>query len=158
VKPNLAGQIVRSMLVVVTMTAAAAAQTAVKPGRWEFSSQLQLPSAAQLPPGVSLPPGVQAQPGGGTSATHTSCIDPDKAVPTDPRQGCKIDSMKRSAGTITWSTTCTSQQGTIRSEGVAHYHGNTMDGTMTTHVPTGAGQSMTNTMKITGRYLGPCTR
>jgi hypothetical protein len=158
VKPNLAGLLVLSTVVAVTMTVSAAAQTAVKPGRWEFTSQLQMPSAPQLPPGVSLPAGVQAQPGGGISATHTGCIDPDKAVPTDPRQGCKIDGMKRNGGTITWSTTCTSQQGTVRSEGVAHYHGDTMDGTMTTHVPTGSDQTMTNNQKITGRYLGPCTR
>jgi len=158
VKSTLAAYIALSTVVAIIMAAAATAQTTVKPGRWEFTAQLQMPSTPQLPPGVSLPAGVQAQPGGGMTATHTSCIDPDKAIPTDPRQGCKIEGMTRNGGTINWSTACTSQQGTVRSEGVAHYHGDTMDATMITHVPTGGGQTMTNNQKITGRYLGPCAR
>jgi len=158
VKPKM-----RRMILSLTVLAAAAAgpayaQDAVKRGRWEFTSQLQTPAMPQMPPGVSLPPGVQAPPGGGMSATHTSCIDPEKAVPTDPRSECRVDGMQRNGGTITWSTTCTTPQGTVRSEGVAHYRGDTMEGTMTTRVPTANGQTMDNTQRITGRYLGPCPK
>jgi len=134
------------------------AQDAVKGGRWEFTSQLQTPAMPHLPPGVSLPPAVQTQPGGGMSATHTSCVDPERALPADPRSGCKVDDMTRNGGTITWSTTCTTQQGTVRSDGVAHYRGDTMEATMTTHVPTGNDRTMDNSQRITGRYLGPCTK
>src|SRR5262249_49373137 len=149
------GRILLSGFFAAAVTTTALAQGAVKPGRWEFTTQMQMPATPQLPPGVSLPPGVQAQPGG-MSATHTSCIDPERAVPHDPRQGCRIDRMNRNGGTITWSTSCTTQQGTVHSDGEAHYHGDTMDATMTTRVPVASGQSMDNVQRITGRYLGPC--
>jgi hypothetical protein len=139
-----------------TAMTAGAAET-IKPGRWEFTSQMQMPGGAQLPPGVSVPQGVQARPGGGMSATHTSCIDPDKAVPTDPRPECKVDRMRREGATITWSTSCTTAQGTVRSDGVARYAGNSMEATLTTHVPGQGGAVMNTTQRITGRYLGPCT-
>src|SRR5207245_3950170 len=101
-----------------TMMCADAAET-IKPGRWEFTSQMQMPGGAQLPPGTSLPQGVQSRPGG-VGATHTSCIDPDTAVPTDPRPECRVERMQRDGARITWSTSCTTAQGTVRSDGVAH--------------------------------------
>ncbi len=140
-----------------TMMSASAAET-IKPGRWEFTSQMQMPGGAQLPAGTSLPPGLQGRPGGGMSATHTSCIDPDKAVPTDPRPECRVDRMQRNGATIAWSSSCTTAQGTVRSDGVARYAGNSMDATLTTHVPGQGGAMMDMRQRITGRYLGPCTR
>lgn len=138
----------------------AAAQTAqgIKPGRWEFTSQMQMPGGApQLPPGTQLPPGVQMPAGGGMSASHTSCIDPERAVPTDPRPECKIDRMQRSGTTVNWSTTCTTAQGAVRSTGVAQYSGDTMQATLETAIPQVGGRTMTTTQRISGRYLGACT-
>ena len=140
-----------------TVISASAAET-IKPGRWEFTSQMQLPGGAQMPSGTSLPPGVQGRPGGGMSATHTSCINPDQAVPTDPRPECRVERMQRSGPTITWSASCTTGQGTVRSDGVAHYAGNAMEATLTTHVPGHGGAVMDTKQRITGRYLGACTR
>ena len=134
---------------------AGAAET-IKPGRWEFTSQMQMPGGAQLPPGTSLPPGVQGRPGGGMSATHTSCINPDKAVPTDPRPECRVERMQRNGAMISWSTSCTTAQGNVRSDGVAHYRGNSMEATLTTKIPGQGGAVMNTTQRITGRYLGPC--
>jgi hypothetical protein len=136
---------------------ASAAET-IKPGRWEFTSQMQLPGGAQMPSGTSLPPGVQGRPGGGMSATHSSCINPDQAVPTDPRPECRVERMQRNGATITLSASCTTGQGTVRSDGVAHYAGNAMEATLTTHVPGHGGAVMDTKQRITGRYLGACTR
>ena len=135
---------------------AAYAADTVKPGKWEFSSQMQMPATPPLPPGTSLPPGVQLRQGGGASTTHTSCIELEKAVPTDPRPECRIERMTRNGVTANWATTCTTGQGNVRSEGVAHYSGDTMDATLTTHVPQAGGRAMETTQRITGRYLGPC--
>jgi hypothetical protein len=138
------------------------AADAIKPGRWEFTSQMQtpaMPATPQLPPGVTLPLGVTMPPaGGGMNVTHTSCIETDKAVPTDPRPECKIDRMQRDGGTVSWATTCTTGQGTIRSQGVARYSGDTMNSTLITQVPQAGGNTMETTQRITGRYLGPCAR
>lgn len=136
----------------------AAAQTAqgIKPGRWEFTSQMQMPNMPQLPPGTQLPPGVQMPAGGGLSASHTSCIDPERAVPTDPRPECKIDRMQRSGNTVNWSTTCTTAQGPVHSTGAAQYSGDTMQATVQTAIPQAGGRTMTTTQHIAGRYLGAC--
>ena len=129
---------------------------AIKPGRWEFTSQMQAMGMPQLPPGASLPAGVQTRPGGGLGVAHTLCIEPDKAVPTDPRPECKIDNLRRTGATVSWSNTCTTQQGTVRSEGVAHYAGDTMEADLTTHIPQPDGRTMQTSQRITGRYQGPC--
>jgi hypothetical protein len=131
------------------------AADAIKPGRWEFTARMQMPA---MPPGVSLPPGVSAPPGSGVNATHTGCIEPDKAVPTDPRPECKIDRMKRNGGTVSWATTCTTRQGSVRSQGVARYAGERMDGTLITQVPQANGRTMETKQQITGRYLGSCAK
>ena len=138
--------------------APARAADTVKPGKWEFTSQLQAPAMPQPPSGASLPSGVQPRPGGGVSASHTSCVEPDKAVPTDPRPECKIERMTRNGGSVSWATICTSPRGEVRSEGVAHYAGNTMEATLTTHIPQPGGPEMQTRQRITGRYLGPCTK
>jgi hypothetical protein len=143
-------------LPLVSLAVPARAADGIKPGRWEFSSQMQMPAMPQLPPGTHLPSGVQLQQGGGMSATHTSCIEPDRAVPTDPRPECRIERMQRNGGTVNWTTTCTTAQGAVHSEGVAQYTGDAMQATLTTHIPQPGGQTMNTAQRITGRYLGAC--
>src|SRR5438477_10934309 len=62
----------------------------VKPGQWEFTSQMQMPGTPQMSAGSSVPPNVQAQTGG-MKSTYQTCVDSDKAVPSDPRGQCKIE-------------------------------------------------------------------
>jgi hypothetical protein len=126
----------------------------IKSGRWEFTARMQMPP---MPAGASLPSGM-APPTAGVNATHTGCIEPDKAVPTDPRPECKIDRMVRNGGTVTWATTCTTAQGSVRSQGVARYAGERMDGTLITQVPQANGGTMETKQSITGRYLGSCAK
>jgi hypothetical protein len=133
------------------------AADAIKPGKWEFSVRLQTAAPPKLPPGVSLPPGVKL-PTSGTPVTHTQCIDTEKAVPSDPRQECKVNSIQRSGSTIAWRTTCHTAQGTVESAGNARYSGDTMVATMNTRTPNGSGGSIDTTQHITGRYLGACTK
>jgi Protein of unknown function (DUF3617) len=130
----------------------------VKPGQWEFTSQMQMPGGTQLPPGVQLPAGSSMQPGAGMRSTYRACIDSEKAVPSDPRGTCKIDNVRRTGATVTWTGTCTTGQGPVRSEGVAHYSGDRMEANLTTHVPGAGGQGMKTTQHITGHYLGACAR
>src|SRR5438874_7800066 len=130
----------------------------VKPGQWEFTSQMQMPGGTQLPPGVQMPSGTTMPPGAGMRSSYRACIDSEKAVPSDPRGQCKIDNVRRNGGTVSWTGTCTTGQGAVRSEGVARYSGDRMEGNLTTHVPGANGQVMNTTQHITGRYLGACAR
>ena len=130
----------------------------VKPGQWEFTSQMQMPGGTQMPPGMQMPSGTTMPPGAGMRSTYQACIDSEKAVPSDPRGQCKIDNVRRNGATVSWTGTCTTGQGAVRSEGVARYSGDRMEGNLTTHVPGANGQVMNTTQHITGRYLGACTR
>ena len=130
----------------------------VKPGQWEFTSQMQMPGGAQLPPGMQAPSGTSMQPGAGMKSTYRACIDSEKAVPSDPRGACKIDNVRRNGATVTWTGTCMTGQGAVRSEGVARYSGDTMQANLTTQVPGTNGQTMNTTQHITGHYLGACAR
>ena len=129
----------------------------VKPGQWEFTSQMQMPGMPQMPAGAQMPPNVQMQ-AGGMKSTYRTCIDSEKAVPSDPRGQCKIENVRRDGATISWTGTCATGQGTVRSEGVAHYSGDTMQANLTTHVPGANGQAMKTTQHITGHYVGACAR
>jgi hypothetical protein len=66
--------------------------------------------------------------------------------------------MQRNGGTVSWATTCTTGQGTVRSQGVARYAGDTMDATLITQVPRPNGGTMETSQRISGRYLGPCAK
>lgn len=133
------------------------AADAIKPGKWEFTARLQNAVPPKLPEGVKLPPGVKL-PAGGMAVTHTQCIDTEKAVPSDPRRACKIDSIKRDGTAISWRTTCHGAQGTAESAGSARYSGDTMVATMNTRTPNGSGGYLDTTQHITGRYLGACAK
>src|SRR5947207_15361212 len=129
-----------------------------KPCQRKFTSQRQMPGGAQLPPGMQAPSGTSMQPGAGMRSTYRACIDSEKAVPSDPRGACKIDNVRRNGATVSWTGTCTTGQGAVRSEGVARYSGDRMEANLTTQVPGANGQTMNTTQHITGHYLGACAR
>jgi hypothetical protein len=114
------------------------AQESIKVGLWQFTSQ-----------------GGPQQGGQQIGSNFTNCIDPARSVPVDPNLSCRVDGISRSGTAITWATTCNTPQGTFQSKGVAQYGAATMAETLTTEVPVLGGQVV---QRISGRYLGPCTR
>ncbi len=145
-----------SIVLSLLLGAAGAAQAAdeIRPGKWEFTTQTQMPNMPpmpQMPPGMSLPPGMSMGAGGAMTMTHTSCVESSKPVPDNPGHDCKIDKMERNGGTVTWAMTCKSPEGPVKSDGVAHYNGDKMDATIATRM---SGQTVSQ--RITGRHVGPC--
>ena len=126
----------------------------VKLGQWEFTTRLEAFAAPQSPQAPS-PQATHAL--SGSSTTYLSCIQSDRPVPFqfDGAQ-CKLDTRDRQGPRISWSMTCTNSQGAVRSDGVAQYHGDTMDGTLINHFPGANGKVTDLTQRITGRYLGAC--
>jgi hypothetical protein len=145
-------------------TAEPAESGAVKPGQWEFAAQLQtsappqLPAAASQPNGSQSPQVTQIPAAGASKTTFSSCIVSDKAVPTAFGSECKLDGVQRNGPRITWSMTCTNPRNSVRSDGVAQYHGDTMGATVISHLPGAPGRMTDVTQHITGRYVGPCTQ
>ena len=120
----------------------------IKAGKWEFTTQMQLPGAAQSPPGV------QAPAGGNAPMTRTSCIDDANPIPAEGQ--CKLDQVDRHGSVVTWAMTCNSPRGPILSAGSGRYAGDTMEATLTARVPGPNGQPVDTPGHITGRYLAPC--
>lgn len=136
------------------MATAARAADEIRAGKWQFTTQMQMPDMPQSAPGAQ-PPTAGNQP-----MTRTACINAANPVPAETQQGnvrCKLDKVDRHGGTVNWSMTCMPPKGgPIPSSGTAHYTGNTMEATLTAHVPGPNGQPRDTPGRITGRYLGPC--
>src|SRR5258707_641340 len=130
----------------------------VKTRPWGITSPMQMAGAMQPPARGQAPSRTSLQPGAGMRSTYRACIDSEKAVPSDPRGACKIDNVRRNGATVTWTGTCATGQGAVRSEGTAHYSGDRMQANLTTHVPGANGQTMQTTQHITGHYIGACAR
>jgi hypothetical protein len=131
---------------------------AVKPGRWQFTAELQTPAAAKSPEAAQAAQPTLPQSGGGINTSYYGCITSERAVPAEFGPQCKLDSTDRNGPAITWSMTCTNPQGAVRSDGVAQYSGDTMEATMISHLPGADGKVTDMTQHITGRYVGPCTQ
>ena len=143
-----AGGILLTIVLASAMSAAPRAADEIKAGKWQFTTQMQLPGAAQSPPGV------QASAGGNAPMTRTSCIDADNPIPAEAQ--CKLDQVDRRGGVVTWAMTCNTPRGPILSAGSGRYAGDTMEATLTARVPGPNGQPVDTPGRITGRYLGPC--
>jgi Protein of unknown function (DUF3617) len=133
------------LLTGMVTTSAAGAADEIRDGKWQFATEMQMPATAQPPTGA------QAGPGGNTKMTRIACINQENPVPTQTQRDvrCTVDKVQRHGGTVTWSMTCTPPQGTpVRSDGVAHYVGTTMEGTFTTHMTAPNGTPVDNPGRI----------
>jgi Protein of unknown function (DUF3617) len=158
--------IIAALVLALVAAQAADAQTAIKPGKWEYTVTMQMPKMPQLPPGVQLPPNVQMQQGpGGMSITHTSCMkdsDPTAELrrprgPQGSAEGqCKVERLQRNGATISWASTCTTPQATVHTEGSAHYNGDRMEANFTTRTTHASGSPIQVSQHVNGRYVGPC--
>ena len=143
-----AGGILLTIVLASASSVAPRAADEIKAGKWQFTTQMQLPGAAQSPPGV------QASAGGNAPMTRTACIDSANPIPAEGQ--CKLDQVDRRGAVVTWAMTCNMAQGPVQSTGSAHYAGDTMEAKLTARVPSPNGQPIDAPGRITGRYLGPC--
>jgi hypothetical protein len=143
-----AGGILLTIVLASASSVASRAADEIKSGKWEFTTQMQLPGAAQSPPGV------QASAGGSAPMTRTACIDAANPIPAEAQ--CTLDRVERHDSVVTWAMTCNSPRGPIQSAGSGRYVGDTMEATLTARVPGPNGQPVDTPGHITGRYLAPC--
>jgi hypothetical protein len=126
-----------------------AAAEAIKPGNWEFRSQLRM----------SPPQSAAARlPSQGTGVTYQHCISAEQSVPADPRPECKTEQVRRSGAVVHWTSVCAKPVGEVRSVGAARYSGDTMEGNLNTRLPNGHGGYFDTVQHLSGRYLGACRR
>ena len=143
-----AGGMLLTIILASASSAASRAADEIKAGRWQFTTQMQLPGATQSPSGV------QASAGGNAPMTSTACIDAANPIPTEGQ--CKLDRVDRHGSGVTWAMTCNTPRGPIPSAGSGRYAGDTMEATLTARVPGPNGQPVDTPGHISGRYIGPC--
>jgi hypothetical protein len=143
-----AGGILLTIILASGSSVPSRAADEIKAGKWQFTTEMQLPSATQSPPGG------QASAGGNAPMTRTACIDAANPIPAEAQ--CKLDRVDRHGGVVTWAMTCNTPRGPILSAGSGRYAGDTMEATLTARVPGPNGQLVDTPGRITGRYLGPC--
>lgn len=155
--------IIWGMAAVLVLAGAAGAADAIREGKWEFTSEMQMegmPQMPALPPGVKLPPGMSVATQGNTMrSTVVKCITKDDLVPASDKTDtkCKTTKMERRGNTVKWSTVCTDKDMKMTGDGVATYTGEVMDST-TTMTTQGQGKTTKQVVKTKGKYLGVCSK
>ena len=118
--------ILRLPLLAGVMPGVALAASDIKAGKWQFTTEMQLPAMSQ-------PSGVQAPRGNNQPMTRTACIDPAHPIPAE--QQCTLDNVKRRGDSVTWAMIYSSLQSPVHSTGSGHYAGDTMEARLTAQVP-----------------------
>src|SRR5258707_14838205 len=99
-KNDVANGILLAALLTGSLSLAARGSDEIRAGKWQFTTQMQMPVAAQTQAGA------QARPGGTPNMTRTACIDASNPVPKETQQGnihCKVDRVERNADAAHWS-------------------------------------------------------
>jgi len=140
---------------------AAGAEDAIKPGKWEF--WIVGPKIAEPPPGTQLPASMRWGPEGMINSWCSSETNPPAphartSVPVDEKGSCDFDTTTdANAATVSWSTKCAWSWGSSsNTEGVVHFHGDTLDGTTRMRHSFPNLPTQEYSFPIRGRYLGPC--
>ena len=142
-----AGGILLTIVLASASSVASRAADEIKGGKWQFTTQMQLPGAAQSPPGAQGSTG-------NAPMTRTVCIDAANPIPAEAQ--CTLDRVDRQGSVVTWAMTCNTPRGPILSAGSGRYAGDTMEATLTARVPGPNGQPVDTPGRISGRYLAPC--
>jgi hypothetical protein len=140
--------IVIILAVIVSFVCATIATAQIKEGLWEITTKAEMKGMpAQMP-----------------ATTMRTCISNKDMVPKPSSaqgtgQECKMKEQKITGDRVTYSMECTGKGGTItETAGRMTYKGDVLDGESTTTVKMQGQKTMEMSAKITGKYVGPCTK
>ena len=137
------------MIVALVLTffvaCAALALAEPKEGLWEIKTTMEMPGMPMKMP----------------ATTTQTCIKKDDMVPKPAAQKgqpqeCKTTEQKVSGDTVSYAMECTSKGTTTVISGKMTYTGEAMEGSTTMKVS--GRDSMEMTSKVTGKYIGQCTK
>ncbi len=137
--------IVAAISAVCVWTQPASAQW--KEGLWEITTKVEMPGMPKDMP----------------ATTVRQCITRKDMTPMPTsRSGdteCKRKDQKISGDTVTYAMECSSKDGsTVESAGSMTFKGDAFTGSSVTTMKAKGQQPMKMTGKMTGKYLGPCTK
>jgi hypothetical protein len=142
-KKNMA--IVLSIIVSFAFTTVAFAE--IKEGLWEIKTSVEMKGMSMKMP----------------ATTARTCISKNDMVPKPParergqEQDCKVKEQKISGDTVTYALECTDKGGmTMEISGKMTYTGDAMEGDSTMIMK--GSMPMEMSTKMSGKYIGPCTK
>jgi hypothetical protein len=119
----------------------AAAQSPMRPGRWETTMQMDMPN---MPVQMPLAKSTQC-------VTQAQIDSPGRGLPSGPdNKDCKVSDYKVSGSTVTWNMACPSQG--MTGSGELRFNGDTYEGLVKVMA-----QGKEMGMKFTGKRIGDCT-
>jgi hypothetical protein len=137
------------LALLVVVSSSVFAQSARRDGRWEVTSQMEIPG---MP--ANMPPFTFEQ-----CVTKEQANNPQTSVPQQPQRGgppsdCKTEDYKLTGNKATWTMRCTTPQ-PMTGTGEVTYTDDAFNGLMTMNMERG-GQAMKMTMKMSAKRLGDC--
>jgi hypothetical protein len=142
----------RSVSVIVLAlfaTAAVIAQSGMRPGQWEITTQMAMPN---MPAGFQMPVQKMTQ-----CITPEQAKDPANTVPRQPGPGrgskddCKMSGYKTTGNTVTWSMACTTPEKVTATGEMTLTGDDSYTSTMKMVMAQGE-----MTMKMNGKRVGDC--
>ncbi len=140
----------KNMVIVLALLASFACATMalaeMKEGFWDIKTTMEMPG---MP--IKMP-----------ATTTRTCIRKDDMIPKPSaqkgqEQECKVKEQKITGDTITYAMECTGKGGmTTEIAGEMTYKGDAMEGTSTMKVKGPTPMEMST--KVSGKYIGPCTK
>jgi hypothetical protein len=133
-------------------TAVILAQSGMRPGQWELSTQMQMPNMPNMPAGFQMPVQKTTQ-----CITAEQAKDPVNTVPRQTGRGrsgpddCKMSDYKTTGSTVTFSISCPS--GKVTGTGEMTFGDDSYTNTLKMNTAQGE-----MTMKTTGKRIGDCTK
>jgi hypothetical protein len=132
------------LAILVSLIWVVSASAEIKYGLWEITTKMEIKGMpGQMPP-----------------VTVRNCTTKSDPVPKSSTKGseCKTKDFKQSGDTITYTIECTGKNSVTLTSGKMTYKENSFDGTSTTTTKTKGQPEMQMTTKMSGKYIGPCTK
>jgi hypothetical protein len=132
------------VLLVLAFAADAAAQSPMRPGRWEVTMQMEMAGMPmQMPPMKTTP-----------CITAEQLKDPNGALPSGAANpnACKVSDQKTTSDSVSWKVACSGPE-PMTGSGEMKFTGDTYVGVM--KMTTAKGEM---TMKYAGKRLGDCAQ
>lgn len=127
----------------ILLTASASEGMDMQEGEWEHTAEMVMEGMPSL-----MPP----------TKTH-GCLTKKDLVPEGKKdKDCMVKDQKMSGNTVRWTVICKDKDGTSEGKGVITYSGSSYKGTIKMTVTDKKGSTESMTMKMSGKYLGPCTK
>ena len=120
---------------------AIAADSPQKPGKWQTKMQMEMPGMPFKMPPVTME----------VCVTEEDLKDPQKSVPNDPKNPCKVGDYQVDGNTVSWTVDCPQQN--MKGKGKITFTESSYAGEMKMQMDE---QEMT--AKYSGKWMGECKK